>query len=79
MTDLVRALPARKNKSSLGEGLYGAPHMAVFTLCGEWVRHLGPHSGAIDEADTKNPGKPFPARGPELLASADRFMTGGVS
>ena len=41
--------------------------------------HLSLRSGAIGETDTKNPGKPFPARGPELLASAVRFMTGGVS
>jgi hypothetical protein len=32
MTDLVRALPARKNKSALGESLYGAPHMLQFYI-----------------------------------------------
>jgi hypothetical protein len=78
MTNFVSALPARKNKSSLGESLYGAPHMLQF-LHNATEFGISPRSGAIDEADTKNPGKPFPARGPELLASADRFMTGGVS
>ena len=51
MTHLVNALPARKNKSSPEESLYGAPHMLQF-----YIMRLSSVSNRQYERDRSIPG-----------------------
>ena len=48
MTHLVNALPARKNKSSPEESLYGAPHIAVLHNAAEFGIEQTVREGSFD-------------------------------